>query len=118
MSVEPALVNETRLSVDPALVNETRWRVTNFEHGILSDGINPPQYHPVDWVFHLNNTVNAGHLWTNVWVVSGENRIKVASSTAALAVGQFFEVVFLSSRWFVATWQGDDLYRLGQRARP
>ncbi len=95
------------MAIDPSLVNETSWSVAGFEHGSRGD------YHLVPWVFHANKSVNAANLWAGVWSEIGENRI-IVSIALTTGLTDSFEVIFLSSFWFVAVKNGD-LYRLGKR---
>jgi PUD1/2-like protein len=100
-------VKSGNVPIDSSLDKETRWSVAGFEHGQLGT------YHPVPWVFHANKQVNAGNLWAGVWTEVGENKI-VVSITHPSGETDTCEVIFVSSRWFVAVKNGD-LYRLGKR---
>ena len=90
-------------ALDYQFVNETSWKVGSYENGVRGAA------HPVPWVFHTDNTVNAGNLWRGTWQEESGDRINVVISTP-----DKFEVNFINPNEFIVFKNGEP-YRWGRR---
>jgi hypothetical protein len=99
-------------AVDKGFVNETHWKVSAFED--KGNGLCTGPIHPVQWSFHANGTVNAGSIWSGSWKTLGDNRVHMKISFKDSSEKDEFDVVFVSSEWFVGI-KDKQIFRMGLR---